>query len=142
MQGQANKERVILRTSLAPSLPDIVADVRSIRQILLNLVSNAVKFTPASGQVIVSTVYTEGGEVQLRVRDTGLGMSQEDIKAALEPYRQVASAQSGRGGGTGIGLPLTKALAEANRAVFDIESKLDSGTLAQVTFPSTRVLAE
>ena len=143
MQGQANRDRIILRTSLAPSLPHIVADVRSIRQILLNLLSNAVKFTPASGQVIVSTVYTDGGEVLLRVRDTGLGMSESDIEAALEPYRQTTRpTRPEKNEGTGIGLPLTKALAEANRAVFSIESKLDSGTLVQVTFPSTRVLAE
>ncbi len=141
MQGQANRERVILRTSLAASLPDIVADVRSIRQILLNLISNAVKFTPEAGQVIVSTVYTQAGEVQLRVRDTGLGMSPDDIEQALEPYRQSSTAQADRSG-TGIGLPLTKALTEANRASFVIESKLDSGTLVQITFPSTRVLAE
>ena len=141
MQGQANRERVILRTSLAPSLPDIVADLRSIRQILLNLISNAVKFTPSAGQIIVSTVYTEGGEVLLRVRDTGMGMSDEDISSALEPYRQTQSTRAQKTG-TGIGLPLTKALTEANRASFSIESKLDSGTLVQITFPSTRVLAE
>ncbi|MEZ5877721.1 MAG: PAS domain S-box protein [Tepidamorphaceae bacterium] len=143
MQGQANRDRIILRTSLAPNLPHIVADVRSIRQILLNLLSNAVKFTPSAGQVIVSTVYTDGGEVLLRVRDTGLGMSEDDIEMALEPYRQTTrSTRPDKNEGTGIGLPLTKALAEANRAVFSIESKLDSGTLVQVTFPSTRVLAE
>ncbi|MFN0262522.1 ATP-binding protein [Tepidamorphus sp. 3E244] len=140
MQGQANRERVILRTSLAANLPAIVADIRSIRQILLNLISNAVKFTPASGQIIVSTVYTETGEVHLKVRDTGPGMSAEDIATAMQPYRKPASQREG--GGSGIGLPLTKALAEANRAVFSLESRTDGGTLAQVAFPSTRVLAE
>jgi signal transduction histidine kinase len=141
MQPQANRERIIIRTALATNLPPVVADVRSIRQIVLNLLSNSVKFTKPGGQVIVSTTLTEKGEVVLRVRDTGIGMSEEDITAALEPFRQLAT--SGREqGGTGLGLPLTKALVEANRASFSIKSAVNSGTLIEVSFPSTRVLAE
>src|SRR5262249_41048080 len=78
MQQQANRERVILRTSLYPNLPQIVADARSIRQIALNLLSNSIKFTGAGGQVIVSTALTDGQEVVLRVRDTGTGISDKN----------------------------------------------------------------
>ncbi len=140
MQPQANRERIIIRTSLSSSLPPVVADARSLRQIVLNLLSNAIKFTPQAGQVIVSSIYESNGEVAVRVRDTGSGMSAGDIQKALEPFRQLQTARSSRG--TGLGLPLTKALVEANRAHFRIESTVGQGTLVEVTFPSTRVLAE
>ena len=140
MQPQANRERIIIRTSLSSSLPPVVADSRSLRQIVLNLLSNAVKFNTSGGQVIVSTLYEDTGEVVLRVRDTGHGMSDSDVVKALEPFRQLATTRTGQG--TGLGLPLTKALVEANRAAFRIESTPGQGTLIQITFPSTRVLAE
>ncbi len=142
MQPQANRERIIIRTALSPDVPHVVADARSIRQIVLNLLSNSVKFTQPGGQVIVSTMLTENGEVHLRVRDTGVGMSESEIKMALEPFRQVNTRGRTGTGGTGLGLPLTKALVEANRASFVIKSTVNAGTLVEVAFPSTRVLAE
>src|SRR5213078_1097918 len=108
----------------------------------LNLVSNSIKFTGAGGQVIVSSAQTEPGGVVLRVRDTGLGMTEKEIEAALEPFRQLATSSRWGSGGTGLGLPLTKALAEANRASFTIKSAVDTGTLVEIAFPGTRVAAE
>lgn len=140
MQPEAARERIVMRTSFAPKLPAVVADERSMRQIALNLISNAIRFTEAGGQVIVSTAATDRGEVAIRVRDTGLGMSPEDVAAALEPFRQLATAR--RGGGTGLGLPLTKALVEANRGALRIASARNEGTLVEVLFPPTRVLAD
>lgn len=140
MQPQANRERVIIRASLPTSVPKIVADGRSVRQIVLNLLSNAIKFNQPGGQVIVSTALEDSGEVILRVRDTGMGMSHQDLAAAMEPFRQLHTAR--HGGGTGLGLPLTKALVEANRASFRIDSEVNHGTLIEVTFPPQRVLAE
>jgi PAS domain S-box-containing protein len=142
MQPQANRERIIIRTSLLPTLPAVVVDERSIRQIVLNLLSNSIKFTGAGGQVIVSTALTERGEALLRVRDTGVGMSEKEIETALEPFRQLATSTRWGSGGTGLGLPLTKALVEANRASFTIKSAVNAGTLVEITFPPTRVLAE
>ena len=92
MQPQANRERIIIRTSLPPNIPPIVADERSVRQIVLNLLSNSIKFTRAGGQVIVSTAVTDHDEVALRIRDTGVGMSEKDIQTALEPFRQLATS--------------------------------------------------
>jgi PAS domain S-box-containing protein len=138
IQPQANRGRIIIRTSLAAVLPPIVADARSVRQILLNLLSNSIKFTDAGGQVIVSTALTERGEAVLRVRDTGIGMSESEIETALEPFRQIETSTRAGSGGTGLGLPLTKALAEANRAVFAIKSNVNSGTLVEVAFPTAR----
>jgi signal transduction histidine kinase len=141
MQPQANRQRIIIRTSLSSGVPNIVADPRSLRQILLNLLSNAVKFTEAGGQVIVSTTIEDTGEVIIRIRDTGIGMSEKDIETALKPFRQLATSGRARSEGTGLGLPLTKALVEANRASFAIDSAVNQGTLVKITFPTTRVLA-
>jgi PAS domain S-box-containing protein len=141
MQQQANRERVIIRNSLHGNLPQIVADARAMRQIMLNLLSNSIKFTGAGGQVIISTALTDDHEVVLRVRDTGAGMSEKELQIALEPFRQVPTI-TWDAGGTGLGLPITKALAEANQAYFRITSRVDDGTLAEVIFPASRVLAQ
>jgi len=137
LQPQANRGRIIIRTSLAPSMPAVIADLRSIKQVALNLMSNAVKFTPPGGQVIVSTLITESGQAILRVRDTGHGMSENEIELALQSFKQLATNPEG---GTGLGLPLTKALIEANRAKFSIQSEPGAGTLVEMVFPANRVL--
>jgi PAS domain S-box-containing protein len=142
MQQQANRERVIVRTSLSATLPQIIADTRSLRQIALNLLSNSVKFTSAGGQIIVSTALTDEQEVVLRVRDTGTGMSDKDLETALEPFREVATIAHWASSGTGLGLPIIRALVEANHARFRIASEIGNGTLAEITFPTTRVLAQ
>jgi signal transduction histidine kinase len=142
MQPQASRARIIIRTSLTPGMPQVVADERSLRQIVLNLLSNSIKFTGPGGQVIVSTAFADSGEAVLRVRDTGVGMSETDVEAALEPFRQTATSGSWGSGGTGLGLPLTKALAEANRAHFSIKSAPNAGTLVEVAFPPTRVVGQ
>jgi PAS domain S-box-containing protein len=142
MQPQANRERVIIRSSFASRLPEVVADLRSVRQIALNILSNAIRYTQAGGQVIVSTAYEASGDVVMRVRDTGIGMTPAEIEQALKPFKQINALKRGRGDGTGLGLPLTKAMVEANRARFAITSTPGEGTLVEVAFPSTRVLAE
>lgn len=139
MQPQASRERVVIRLALAARLPHVFADERSLRQIVLNLLSNAVKFNQPGGQVIVATAVTDAGHAVLRIRDTGVGMSAADIDVALEPFRQLATSRPS--GGTGLGLPLTKALVEANRALFSIKSKKHEGTLVEVAFPPARVSA-
>ncbi|MEM8749020.1 MAG: PAS domain-containing sensor histidine kinase [Pseudomonadota bacterium] len=141
-QPDANKQRVIIRTSLSTAVPKVVADLRSLKQIVLNLVSNSIKFTKSGGQVIVSTVYEQSGEVVMRVRDTGVGMSETDLNRALRPFEQVKVSGVSSTLGTGLGLPLTKAMVEGNRAHFHIESTPDEGTLVEIHFPSQRVLAD
>ena len=142
MQPQANQERIIMRVSSPENLPAIVADERALRQVMINLLSNAIKFTSSGGQVIISSILDEGGSLQIRIRDTGCGMSAEEIVRALEPFSQVGQADVQSSVlGTGLGLPLTKALIEANRAEMRIESTPGAGTLVQIIFPPERVLA-
>ncbi len=142
MQPQANRERVIIRSSFASKLPDVVADLRSVRQIALNILSNAVRYTQAGGQVIVSTAYEAQGEVVHAGARHRHRHDQAEIEQALKPFKQINSLKRTRGDGTGLGLPLTKAMVEANRAKFAINSTPGEGTLVEVTFPSTRVLAD
>lgn len=142
MQPEANRNRVIIRSSFASGLPDVVADLKTVRQIALNLLSNAVRYTQAGGQVIVSTSYESDGNVIMRIRDTGIGMSQGEIDQALKPFKQINALNRTRGDGTGLGLPLTKAMVEANRARFSISSTEGEGTMVEVIVPSTRVLAD
>ncbi|WP_426237200.1 ATP-binding protein [Pararhizobium sp. DWP1-1-3] len=141
VQPQANSQRVIIRTSLSGSVPNVVADNRSIKQIALNILSNAIRFTPSGGQIVVSTAYEANGSVILRIRDTGVGMTRTELEQAMKPFRQVTTGARKRGDGTGLGLPLTKAMAEANRAQFSINSAPNEGTLVEISFPSQRVLA-
>lgn len=140
LQNEASKAQVILRLSYSAKLPPIVADERSLQQIILNLLSNAIKYTETGGQIIVSTCLTDFGEAVLRVRDNGIGMKEDEIRAAFEPFRQLSTTHSKRG--SGLGLSVTKALVEANRGLLHISSSPGQGTLAEVLFPPTRVLAE
>ena len=142
LQPQANSQRVIVRTALSERVPDVVADTRSVKQILINILANAIKFTPTGGQIVVSTSYEPNGCVMLRIRDTGIGMTREELEQAMKPFKQAPSgAARQRGEGTGLGLPLTKAMTEANRATFSVSSTPNEGTLVEIAFPSQRVLA-
>ena len=133
MQPQANRERIIIRTSLAHTLPPVIADARALRQITLNLIGNSIHLANAGGQVIVSTALSDFGEVMLRVRDTGHGLNDNEVAAALEPFR--TQAPSDQTSDSGVSLSLTKALVEANRAKFQIRTGGRSGTLIEVVFP-------
>jgi signal transduction histidine kinase len=140
MQQEAARAQIVMRTSFSPKLRPVVADEASLRQIVHNIISNAIRFTEAGGQIIVSTAATDRGGVAFRVRDTGIGMSDAEIEAALRPFRQHDTVR--RSEGAGLGLPLAKALAAANRGVLHITSALNAGTLVEVLFPSTRVAGE
>ena len=132
MQSQANRERIIIRTSLAQMLPPVVADGPALRQITMNLIGNSIHLANAGGQVIVSTALTDFGEVALRIRDSGHGLNDNEVAAAMEPFHaQGPLDQSPEGAPS---LSLTKALVEANRAQFHIKTGPRSGTLVEVLF--------
>ena len=139
MQPQANRARIIIRSALTPGLAHVVADERSVRQIVLNLLAHAIRFTDPGGQVIVSTAGGNGGEGVLRVRDTGTGMRETEEAAAIQPLRNSAAAAGWDTNGGSPGLALTKALAEANRADVSVKSAADAGTLIEIAFPSNRM---
>ena len=139
LQPLAKSARILLRTSLALDLPLVVADPRRLKQILLNLLTNAIKFTKEGGQVIVSGTMVDG-ELRLRVHDTGVGMTSDEITYAMQPFHQLDTAPRQQPG-TGLGLPLTKALVDANRARLALTSEKGIGTSADVLFPAERLFA-
>jgi PAS domain S-box-containing protein len=141
LQEAATTGRVVIRKAMPADLPNVVADQRSMRQIMLNIISNAIKFTDPGGQVIVSANTIPSGELKFRVKDTGIGMSETELQEALQPFKRIAT-EGRETQGTGLGLPLTKALAEANRTTFSVDSEPRKGTMVEITFPTTRVLAE
>jgi PAS domain S-box-containing protein len=133
MQPQANRERIIIRTSLAHMLPGVMADARVLRQITLNLIANSIHLANAGGQVIVSTALSDFGDVVLRVRDTGNGLNDNEVAAAMEPFRTQPPSDRASDS-SALNLSLTKALVEANRAQFHIKTAAHSGTLVEVVF--------
>jgi PAS domain S-box-containing protein len=140
MQPQANRERIIIRSSLAHMLPSVIADSRALRQITLNLIGTSIRLANAGGQVIVSTALSDIGQVVLRVRDTGHGLNDNEVAAAMQPFR--ASAPSDQASeSSALSLSLTKALVEANRAQFQIKTGGHSGTLIEVLFPNAMARA-
>jgi PAS domain S-box-containing protein len=133
LQPQANRERIIIRTSLAHMLPPVVADAPALRQITLNLIGNSIHLANTGGQVIVSTALTDFGDVVLRVRDTGNGLNDNEVAAAMEPFRTQGPSDQAPDA-SGFSLSLTRALVEANRARFHIRTGASSGTLVEVVF--------
>lgn len=136
---QAEKEGVRLHSEIEPAC--LRADRRRLRQMLLNLLSNAVKFTPDGGQVRISAGARADG-FAIAVADTGIGMAHEDIPKALERFGQIDSSLARRYEGTGLGLPLTRDLAELHGATLAIESVPGTGTVATLLFPNACLLGE
>ena len=128
---------VTLNAEIDPGLEPVWADRRMVRQILLNLVSNAVKFTNAGGVVGVA-VEALPDCARIVISDSGIGIAAEDIPRALEPFGQVDSGLDRRYGGTGLGLPLASALTVAQGGMFDIDSEVGKGTRVAFTLPWER----
>jgi len=123
-----------------PNIPQIWADQRAIRQICLNLLSNALKFTPRGGRVIVTVGHTPSGGQLLSIRDTGPGIPTEEIPKVLQAFGQGSLAHQTAEGGTGLGLPIVKNLIELHGGTFELRSELRKGTEAIVQIPKQRIL--
>jgi PAS domain S-box-containing protein len=130
-----------LRTALAVAPPGLRADARLVKQILLNLLTTAIKFTPAGGTVTVSAGVEADGSCALSVADTGIGMSASEIEIALAPFGQVDSALTRKHQGTGLGLPLVRSMITLHGGSLDLRSQSGVGTTVTVRFPPARVLA-
>ena len=135
----ARSRGVTLAVGIRNGMPAILADPTRIRQILINLVGNAVKFTPAGGRVEIRADLTENGGAVLQVIDTGIGIAPEDIPRAMEPFCQLENTYTRRFGGTGLGLPLCRTLAERHGGSLAIDSEPGRGTTVTVQLPRQRV---
>ncbi len=141
VEPRARIADVSLSASLSDELPPLIVDERRMRQILLNLLSNAVKFTPAGGKTAVHAAIGPEGEFVLSVIDSGIGMTPEDIPKALTPFGQLNNALRTKYAGTGLGLPLTKALVAAHGGELHLTSTVGMGTTVTAIFPASRCVA-
>src|SRR5258708_22187039 len=142
VQERAGEAGIRLEIVPARGMPFIRADEIRMKQVLLNLLSNAVKFTPRGGRVTFSAARDGDGGIVLKVSDTGIGMSAEEIVLALQPFRQIDNTLARKHGGTGLGLPLTKTLVEMQGGRLEIASQSGKGTTISVLFPSHRLVPE
>jgi signal transduction histidine kinase len=117
----------------------IRVDQTKFKQVLLNLLSNAVKFTQPSGRVVVDCSRDDHGDLLISVRDTGVGIPREQLEKVLEPFEQVEDHLTRRNEGTGLGLPIAKALIELHGGELSLESEINVGTTAELRLPCERV---
>ena len=139
---RASRHGITLESHLPEDLPALRIDERKVKQILLNLLSNAIKFTPRDGRVQLSTGLDPDGGFCFVVSDTGIGIAPEDQPTALTAFGQVESQLSRRFEGTGLGLPLSHALAQLHGGGLELDSTLGAGTTVKVRLPESRILAD
>ncbi len=138
MRPKAERAYVKLAANYPDELPLVWADPKHLRQIMLNLVSNAVKFTPEGGSVDIKVDINAKG-MTITVKDTGIGMKPEEIPKAMQPFGQIDSSLSRKYNGTGLGLPLTKRLMEYYGGELDIKTAPNKGTSVIITFGHERL---
>jgi two-component system cell cycle sensor histidine kinase PleC len=137
---RAESKGLEIDLDLDPSLPTIWADERAMRQICLNLLSNALKFTPRGGRIMVRVYRDPAGGQTLSIRDTGPGIPREEIPRIMQAFGQGSLAHENAEGGTGLGLPIVKSLVELHEGTFELRSELRRGTEVLVTIPRPRVM--
>lgn len=133
VRDRAEAAGLALRVDL-PALPEVDADYRALKQVMLNLLSNALKFTPRGGRVAVQAV-REGGRVRVSVADNGIGISEEDLARLARPFEQAESQLVKTQQGSGLGLALTKSLVELHGGRLELSSEPNVGTTASFTLP-------
>jgi signal transduction histidine kinase len=140
VEQRAEAKELVLTTDIEADLPLIRADLTRMRQIILNLVTNAVKFTEQGGQVRVEVFLGDDGGHRIRVSDTGIGIDDKDIPKILQPFGQAHRAFTRAHEGFGLGLSLVDSLTEEHGGILDIDSTLGEGTVVTVAFPAARAI--
>ncbi len=141
LRPRAEAGRIEIQTLLPEDVPSLMADAGKLKQILLNILSNAIKFTPAGGAVTLEAYVEKDGGFVFMVRDTGIGIACEHLSTAMAPFGQVDSSLSRKYQGTGLGLPLTKALVELHGGRIELASVVDVGTEVTIRLPKSRIVA-
>ena len=139
VQARADSVGVTLVGEIPDELPYVMADERKLKQVILNLLSNGIKFTPAGGQVVV-TIGERDGELTIAIRDTGIGIADADVPTAFEPFRQIDNRLSRKYDGTGLGLPLAAAMIKQHNGRLTLASEVGVGTVVTVVLPAQRLL--
>jgi two-component system cell cycle sensor histidine kinase PleC len=136
LEMTAAEAGITVETEIAADLPLIRGDAVKLRQIFTNITGNAIKFTRAGGGVVIRGLRMADGGALIEIADTGIGMSEDDIKIALQPFGQVDGSRTRWREGTGLGLPIAKSLIELHSGRLSIESQKDVGTTVSVVLPS------
>ena len=134
------KSELTLDLDLPDRLPLLRADARMIKQVMLNLLANAVKFTPSGGRIVIEAVAEQHRGLVISIRDTGVGIAKADLDRVREPFVQVDSSLSRRHQGTGLGLPLVDIMMRGHGGLFELESEENKGTTARLVFPPERLI--
>ena len=140
--GRVHAAELTQDINFPDELPPLCGDERKTKQVLLNLITNSVKFTPAGGAITISARWNLQRGLAVTVADTGIGIPEEDLERVLKPFEQVDSSLSRQHQGTGLGLPLVKAIMELHGGRLELKSELGVGTEVTVIFPPERVLAQ
>jgi signal transduction histidine kinase len=140
LQLRIDKKRLQVRVEFDPALPHVQADRRMVKQMLLNLLSNAVTYTPDGGSVTVTASVTSDRQVAVTVRDTGIGIARADLERIMEPFQIVENPQSRSYQGIGLGLPLARSLIQLHGGDLTLHSEIGIGTTATLAFPATRTI--
>ncbi len=139
LRDNAQKGQITLETKIEENLPLLRGDETKVKQILLNMLSNAIKYTLPGGKIVVRGMMHSGG-LALQVEDNGVGIAQDDIPKVMEKYVQAASEQNKHTQGTGLGIPVTKSLVELHQGELLLESQQGQGTVITAVFPSERLI--
>ncbi len=140
MTARVEQAGVDLKIDLADDLPELLAEELGFKQVMLNLIGNAIKFTPKGGKVTVTAKVQPTGEMDIDITDTGIGMSAAEIQKAMQPFGKVDTSFSGMKEGTGLGLTIVDSLVRLHGGSFKLISEKGVGTTARVTMPASRVL--
>ncbi len=136
----ANKHRHKLTLAVVPGLPEISADRERIEQVLINIMSNSVKYTPDGGQITVQASKRDEDKIEIVIADNGIGIPKEDVERIFERFYRVEKSRTSETGGTGLGLAIAKEIINAHSGDITIESELDKGTKVTITLPVTTTL--
>lgn len=141
MASRAFASNLELNVKAPDDLPNLIADPRLVRQVFINLVTNAVKFSHPHGKIDIDVCMLDDGRMQITIIDEGVGIPKEKIKQAMEPFGQVSDTHENTGQqGTGLGLPLARAMVELHDGIMRLESDVGKGTTVFVTLPSYRIV--
>jgi signal transduction histidine kinase len=136
VKNWADENKVTLDMMLDQKEPSFISDIRAVRQIILNLVTNTIKFTPKCGAVTCSSLVNSDGKITFKIIDNGIGIEKKDIPKVMEPFSQVPTSEARGHNGTGLGLPITKSLVELLGGTLLIESETRVETQITVNLPT------
>ncbi len=140
MSPQANKKNISIDYQ-SPRSYYLFADEQKIRQAILNIMSNAIKFTPQKGEISISVRLVPSGNLVIMIKDTGIGMAPDQLEEAMKTFRQIENTLNRNFEGTGLGLPLTKALVEMHGGTLSLKSESDKGTEVSIEIPKERIIS-